>query len=243
MRSSRPGPAPLVAGYRFVTLAAPLVLGPGTYTVWGDAYDVDANYNHAARCRSHRQRADWRNHVRRYQPIRLGECLSGHWRHRPGLPLGAVSFVYAGSTQILPLNSEPRFRPPARSTCVTPAKPWGTSTATAPWTTVAPRHTLTLAGGNFTGVITDSGTSTLSLVKTSAGTLTLSGAGSNTYTGVTTLSGTGQLILSKTGGAVAIPADINMSATGRGHPLGDPGQSVRSRIRHALHGDSGGHAI
>ena len=35
-----------VAGYRFVTLAAPLVLGPGTYTVWGDAYDVDANYNH-----------------------------------------------------------------------------------------------------------------------------------------------------------------------------------------------------
>ena len=35
-----------MAGYRFVTLAAPLVLGPGTYTVWGDAYDVDANYNH-----------------------------------------------------------------------------------------------------------------------------------------------------------------------------------------------------
>jgi len=53
------------------------------------------------------------------------------------------------------------------------------------------------------------------LGKSGAGTLTLSGASSNTYSGTTTLTGpNGQLVLSKTGGAVAVPGDMYMSATG-----------------------------
>jgi autotransporter-associated beta strand protein len=44
--------------------------------------------------------------------------------------------------------------------------------------------------------------------------LTLSGSASNTYTGNTTVGNTGQLVLSKTGGAVAVPGDLVMAATG-----------------------------
>lgn|GEM_PF-4455873 len=37
--------AALSYGYRFVPLATPVVLAPGNYTVWGDSYNVDPNYN------------------------------------------------------------------------------------------------------------------------------------------------------------------------------------------------------
>ena len=73
---------------------------------------------------------------------------------------------------------------------------------------------LTVGGGNtnttYSGVLS-SGTG---VTKTGTGMLTLAGSSSNTYAGTTTLSGTGQLVLSKTGGAVAIPGNIDMSATG-----------------------------
>ncbi len=44
--------------------------------------------------------------------------------------------------------------------------------------------------------------------------LYLTGTGSNTYTGTTTIASTGQLVLAKTGGAVAVPGDLYMAATG-----------------------------
>lgn len=42
----------------------------------------------------------------------------------------------------------------------------------------------------------------------------LAGATSNTYSGTTTLASLGQLVLAKTGGAVAVPGDMVMAATG-----------------------------
>jgi fibronectin-binding autotransporter adhesin len=44
--------------------------------------------------------------------------------------------------------------------------------------------------------------------------LSFTGSASNTYTGTTTVTSTGQLVLGKTGGAVAIPGDLILAATG-----------------------------
>ncbi|WP_035605237.1 autotransporter-associated beta strand repeat-containing protein [Haloferula sp. BvORR071] len=51
------------------------------------------------------------------------------------------------------------------------------------------------------------------LTKVSANSVTLSGSTSNTYAGDTTLGSTGRLLLAKTGGAIAIPGNVNLSAT------------------------------
>lgn len=76
---------------------------------------------------------------------------------------------------------------------------------------------LSVAGnteGSFIGVIRDGGTRSLGLTKAGSGALTLLGSSSNTYSGPTVVTGTGQLILGKTGGAVAIPGDLILSASG-----------------------------
>lgn len=61
----------------------------------------------------------------------------------------------------------------------------------------------------FSGTLTGA----ISLAKILNNTQILSGSASNTYTGVTTLGGSGRLVLAKTGGAIAIPGNVNLSAT------------------------------
>lgn len=70
------------------------------------------------------------------------------------------------------------------------------------------------ASGTFTGILQDGSTRSLGLTKAGSGALTLIGSSSNTYSGPTILTGTGQLILGKTDGAVAIPGDLILAASG-----------------------------
>jgi autotransporter-associated beta strand protein len=68
---------------------------------------------------------------------------------------------------------------------------------------------LTVSSGAFSGVLSNSGTSTLGLTKVSLGTLTLSGAAANTASGPTTVND-GDLVLQKTAGLTAIAGPLNI---------------------------------
>lgn len=72
----------------------------------------------------------------------------------------------------------------------------------------------TTTNSTFSGVLRDGAANKLALTTAGTGILTLSGASSNTYTGKTTVGGTGQFVLAKSSGAIAVPGDIDMAASG-----------------------------
>ena len=202
--------SPLLSGYRFVELASPVTLGPGTYRIWGYNYGPDADYNNGGLEPGPKDGGN-------SGAISFGDGVNsrGYWQSGNVFPTnvdGSVVYRY-GAVSFLFLDSSPDTALPA-----------GTNVR------VASGATLDLFGLDQTvASVGDEGGSGGSVLLGGA-TLTLGGSGSATFSG--SIAGTGSIVKAGTGsqffnGPVGTAADpvslaVNAGLVGGVGPFSGP---------------------
>jgi autotransporter-associated beta strand protein len=179
--------APLKGGFRFATLATPLNLAPGTYTIWGDNYGVDPDFNSGGSPAPGPTYSGPTGEVTYIQPNRYGvaSTFPATADGGPVFRYGAASMIFTTVANPIPASTGLNLAAAGATFDLN-----GISAAVASLTGVAGSNlTLgsgTLTAGNaanttFAGNIAGAG----GIAKQGTGTLTLTG--NNTYAGTTTI--------------------------------------------------------
>lgn len=117
--------------------------------------------------------------------------------------LGTLSQLYLGTGNTLSMGASQTFASLAGGGTIRPVFDYTLTLGNALNTTAYDT--------DFSGVLANSGTGILTLIKGARSTQTFSGSASNTYTGLTTVN-TGTLVLAKTGGAIAVGGSLTIGA-------------------------------